>query len=162
MTLQKPELLGTSADGKPVFLDYANTNVEFHILETPDLIELVREALPTISVSNDAQVVTEYDMGRIVGTTTLVETTDSDEIVYAKRIGRDAYSRFAKHRQPVPCSSIVVVLRKGELGYYLWTAMCARLLPKDAWVKDSTFNQTHAMVYDETLIQLDTLSLKPL
>lgn len=150
--------LGTTADGMPVFLDYANTNIEYHLLETPDLIDLVREVLPSIQVSGEEQIVVERDLGRVVGTTNLVETTDSDEIVYAKRIGRDTYSRFAKHRQPVPCSSIVVVLRKGHGGYYLWTAMCGTLLPADAYNPDSEFSMTHAMAYDERLVQVETVT----
>jgi hypothetical protein len=107
---------------------------------------------------DEQQVVVERDLGRVVGTTNLVETTDDDEIVHAKRIGREAYSRFAMNRKPIPCSSIVVVLRKGESGYYLWTAMCAKLLPKEAWVENSQFNRTHAMAFDENLVQVDTVT----
>jgi len=158
MTDQHVERLGVSLDGKPIFLDRSNTNVTYHLLETPDLLNLVREALSTIEVADNDQVVVERDLGRIVGTTNLVETTDSDEIIYAKRIGRDAYSRFAKKRQPIPCRSIVVVLRRGESGYYLWTAMCAKLQPKEAWIDDSVYNQTHAMAYDESLVQLSTVT----
>jgi len=157
MTYQDLEKLGTSADGASVFLNQSNTNVTYHLLETPDLIDLVREVLSTIQLLDKDQVVAERDLGRIVGTTNLVETTEKDEIVYAKRIGRDSYSRFVKNRQPTPCSSIVVVFRKGESGYYLWTAMCAKLQPKDAWIEDSYFSQTHAMAYDEGLVQLDTV-----
>lgn len=152
------EKLGISADGEPVFLDWSRTNVEYHLLETPDLISLVSEVISTIPVMGEQQVVAERDLGRIVGTTNLVETTDGDDILYAKRIGRDAYSRFAKNRQPIACSSIVVVLRKGTSGYYLWTAMCAKLLPKDAWIEGSQFSRTHAMAFDESLVQLDTIS----
>ena len=152
------EKLGISADGEPVFLDWLRTNVEYHLLETPDLVNLVKEVVPTISILGEQQVVAERDLGRIVGTTNLVETTDNDEIIYAKRIGRDAYSRFARNRKPTPCSSIVVVLRKGALGYYLWTAMCAKLLPKDAWIEGSQFSRTHAMAFDESLVQLDTIT----
>jgi len=151
--------LGASANGKTVVLDYDNTNVEYHLLETPNLIELVQEALPSLVLGDDNQLVIEQDMGRVVGTTNLVDTTESDEIVYAKRIGRDAYSRFAKNRQPAPCSSIVIVLRKNDARYHLWTAMCARLLPKDAWDQESDFSKTHAMAFDEKLIQIDTLSV---
>lgn len=157
MTNKQVESLGVSADGESVFLDQSNTNVAYHFLETPDLINLVREVLPTIDLMNEYQVVVERDLGRIVGTTNLVETTGDDEIVYAKRVGRDTYSRFAKNREPMACSSIVVVLRKGNPGYYLWTAMCAKLLPKEAWIQDSYFNQTHAMAFDERLVQMDTL-----
>lgn len=155
---QHLEKLGVSANGMPIFLDRSNTNIDYHLLETPDLINLVREVVPSIEVENNDQIVVERDLGRTVGTTNLVETTDGDEIVYAKRIGRNAYSRFVKNKKPIPCSSIVIVLRKGEFGYYLWTAMCAKLLPKEAWIDGSLFNQTHAMAYDESLVQLSTVT----
>lgn len=154
------EKLGFSANGETVWLDHARTNVAYHLLETPDLLDLVREVLPTIQTTGEGQMVIEKDMGRAVGTTNLVETTDADEIVYAKRIGRDTYSRFAKHRDPIPCRSIVIVLRKTGGSYYLWTAMCGKLLPKEAYDRDSAFNATHALAYDERLIQLDTLTRK--
>ncbi len=153
------ETIGTTADGEPVCIDWLNTNIDYHLLETPDLISLVGEVLPTINVAGRRQVVVERDFGRIIGTTNLVETTDDDEIVYAKRIGRDAYSRFAKNRAPIPCSSIVVVLRRGDSGYYLWTAMCAKLLPEEAWIDGSDFNKTHAIDFDEDLVQLDTVTV---
>lgn len=149
--------LGISADNKTVLLDYENTNIEYHLLETPNLVQLVREALPYLVIGDGSQVVLERDMGRVVGTTNLVETTDSDEIVYAKRIGRKKYSRFVKNRELVPCQSIVVVVRECGQEYYLWTAMCGNLLPQEAYDENSVFNVTHALVYDETLIQPDTL-----
>lgn len=158
MTDLQQEKLGLSADNEIVFLDRSNTNIDYHLLETPNLIDLVREVLPTIHLMNEQQVVVERDLGRIVGATNLIETTDNDEIVYAKRIGRDAYSRFAKNRKPISCRSVVVVLRKGDSGYYLWTAMCAKLLPKAAWIEDSEFNKTHAIAFDESLVQLDTVT----
>jgi hypothetical protein len=149
--------LGHTGDKQQVFLDYKNTHVEYHLLETPNLIDLVREVLPTIESNDEKQVIVERDLGRPVGTTNLVETASEDEIVYAKRIGRNEYSRFVKNRELLTCSSIVVVLRKGVSGYFLWTAMCGRLLPDEAYQKYSDFNKTHAMVYDEQLIQLDTV-----
>lgn len=150
--------LGLTRDGQPVFLDQANTHIRYHLLETSNLLELVREAVPQIELSGDLQVVVECDMGRIVGMTNLVETTKDDEIVYAKRIGRDAYSRFAKNRYPSPCRYIVMVFRQKNGVYFLWTAMCGRRLPSEAYSKDSEFNAPHALAYDEKLIQLDTLS----
>ena len=152
------ERLGATANGKEVFLDYTNTNVEYHLLETPNLLALVREALPYIELQDADQVVIEKDMGRIVGTTNLVETAEGDEIVYAKRVDRQEYSRFVMHRQPVPCDRIVMVIRKTGNTFYLWTAMCGMLLPKEAYQADSRFSQTHAMVYDEDLIQIDSLT----
>lgn len=158
MSDTRAEKLGISADGESVFLDSMNTHIDYHLLETPNLIDLVVEVLPSISVMNKRQVVVERDLGRIVGTTNLVETTSKDDIIYAKRIGRESYSRFARNRDPIQCRSIVVVLRKGDSGYYLWTAMCAKLLPKDAWIEGYLFNRTHAMAFNENLVQLDTVT----
>ena len=145
--------LGNTADNKKILLDYDNTNVEYHLLETPNLLELVREALPYLVLGDEYQVVLGRDMGRIVGTTNLVETSDNDDIVYAKRIGRDKYTRFVMNREVEPCASIVIVVRKRGDEYYLWTAMCGELLPPEAYDEGSDFNATHAMVYDEKLVQ---------
>ena len=156
MTKAKISNLGTSHDNKNVYIDYNNTNVEYHLLETPDLISLVEEVIPKLRIGDEDQVVLSCDLGRIVGTTNLVKTKKGDEIVYAKRIGRTSYSRFVKYKKPVECSSIVIVLRKCNTGYNLWTSMCGNILPKEAYIEDSNFNNTHALVYDEKLIQPET------
>lgn len=151
--------LGVTNDGQPVFLDRANTHIRYHLLETPNLLELVREAMPQIELSSESQVVVECDMGRVVGTTNLVETTKDDEIVYAKRRGRDSYSRFAKNRRPSPCQYIVMVFRQEEGTYFLWTAMCGRILPEEAYDKESKFSHTHALAYDDNLVQIETVTI---
>lgn len=157
------QLFCKTKNDKAVFIDYDNTNVTFHILETPDLLELVKEALEQTEIGGrEQQIVFEKDLGRIVATTSLVETTDKDEIVYAKRRQRDSYSRFVKNRELIKTQYIVVVLRKVEGEYNLWTAGGGRLLPKEAYDPDSQFNATHALVYDEDLVQLDTItSIRP-
>ncbi len=152
------ELIAISKNGREVWLDHDRTNVTFHVLETPDLLALVREAIETVDIGGDEEIVFEKDMGRVIGTTTLVETTDDDVTVYAKRKQRDRYSRFVKNRQPVSSCYIVVVIRKYDEDYTLWTAMCGRLLPKEAYIPGSVFNATHALVYDENLLQLDTIT----
>lgn len=151
------QFLGKTTDGFDVILDDNNTHVAYHLLETPDLIDLVIEALPRVEANGQDQVVFERDMGRVVGTTNLAETSDQDEIIYAKRKGRDTYSRFVKNRDVIPTQYIVVVLRKTVDGYLLWTAMCGRLLPQDAYDKNSEWSKTHAMVFDEHLVQKDTI-----
>ena len=140
-----------------------HTNVTFHIRETSNLLELVKEVIEQADILGE-KVVFETDMGRVVGTTTLVETTDRDEIMYAKRKERNAYSRFVKHREAVPSQYIVVVLNYIACVYFLWTAMCGRLLPGDYSdpsdrLRLDGFYQTHAQIYDESLIQLDTVRM---
>ncbi len=150
--------LGISEDNKNVYIDYNNTNVGYHLLETPNLISLVKEAIPKLQIGNEEQVVLTFNLGRVVGTTNLVKTEKDDEILYAKRIGRTSYSRFVKHKKPINCSSIVIVLRKSSTGYNLWTSMCGNILPKEAYIEDSNFNKTHALVFDEKLIQPETVT----
>lgn len=150
------KLVGVSNDGYRVWLDHDATNVTFHIRETPNLLELVKEAIEGADIVGEDEILFEKDMWRIVGTTTLVKTTDADEIVYAKRKERDKYSRFAKNRELTPTSYIVVCVRKQGDDYMLWTAMCGRLLPKEWYDSTSHFSRTHALVYDEDLVQLDT------
>lgn len=148
---------------KQIFLDKENTNVFFHVLETPNLLKLAKEALAQAEIGDEEQIVFEKDLGRIVGTTSLAKTNKNDEIVYAKRKERNEYSRFVKNKKPVPTSYIVVVLRKVDGEYNLWTAMCGRLLPPEAYdlndkKKAGGFNKNHALVFDERLIQKDTLT----
>lgn len=152
------KLLGVSKNNCEVWLDYDATNVTFHIRETSNLLELVKEAIEATDISGDDEIIFEKDMGRIVGTTTLVETTDADEIVYARRKNRVVYSRFAMNRELTPVGYVVVCIRKQDGEYLLWTAWCGRLLPKEWHDPSSNFSQTHALVYDESLLQLDTVT----
>ena len=150
--------LATSRNSTVVYLDDNATHVMFHIRETPDLLDLVKEAIEAVDVpKNDDQFVFERDMGRVVGTTTRVHTGPTDEIVYAKRKERDSYSRFVKNRQAIPCRYIVIVLRNRAGKIYLWTAMCGRLIPAVAVNPSSHFWTNHALVYDDTLLQMDTM-----
>ncbi len=157
MTEIPTEIIGIDSNGNEILLDHNNTNLHYHLLETPDLLDLVKEILPTIETDGRDEIVIERNLGRVVGTTNLIETDDTDEIIYAKRIGREKYSRFAKNRQPIDCTYIVIALRKTNQGYILWTAWCGRLLPQEAYDPDSKFSQTHAMAYDDSLIQRDSI-----
>lgn len=162
-TTATKEYLATSKNGRVVYIDYGNTNVTFHIRETSNLLELVKEVIKQADILGE-KVVFETDMGRVVGTTTLVETTGRDEIIYAKRKERNVYSRFVKHREAVPSQYIVVALNFIAGEYFLWTAWCGRLLPGDYYdpsdrLKSDGFYQTHAQVYDESLIQLNTVRI---
>ncbi|MNR24954.1 hypothetical protein D3C85_1420710 [compost metagenome] len=122
------------------------------------MLELVKEAIEGVDIVGEDEILFEKDMGRIVGATSLVETTDIDEIVYAKRKERDKYSRFAKNRELTPTSYIVVCVRKQGDEYTLWTAWCGRLLPKEAYDPASHFSRTHALAYDEDLVRLGTIT----
>ncbi len=133
-----------------------------HILENANLLELIKEAVEQSELVGE-KVVLEVDLGRIVGTTSMVEVTDSDDIIYAKRIGRDKYSKFVKDHELRQTSKVVAVLFRESDGYLLWSGWCGELLPQEPDGKGGShtsraFDATHALVYDPKIIQMDTLT----
>lgn len=151
-----------SRNGEEVFYDVDKTNIKLHILENPKLIEHIKEAVEQSDIFGE-KVVLEVDLGRIVGTTSMVEITEEDEIVWAKRKGRDKYSKFVKNREATPTDKVVAILFKKEGGYLLWSGWCGELLPQepddDGGTRTSReFESTHALVFDEKIIQIDTLT----
>lgn len=144
------ELLATSKNGIPVYLNDEKTNVHVHIQENSNLLELVKGVIAQATLQDAPEIILEHDMGKIIGTTSLVETTSSDEIVYAKRKGRDKYSRFVKGRSLRETSWVVVVIRRDAEQFTLWTAWCGRLLPLEAYAEDAYepggFWASHALV----------------
>ena len=154
------EFLCKSANGVEVFTDLANTNIALHILENPDLVSLVKEAVGQSELEGE-KVALETDLGRMVGETSMVEISEYDEIVYAKRLGRDKYSKFVKNRELIPTSKVVVILFKKDYGYLVWSAWCGELLPLESDGKGGSrtsreFDKAHALVYDPKIIQLGT------
>lgn len=154
------EFLCKSANGADVFIDLEHTNIGLHILENANLVELVKEAIERSELEGK-KVALEVDLGRVVGTTSMVEITEQDEIVYAKRLDRDKYSKFVKNRELVPTSKVVVILFQEEHAYLVWSAWCGELLPQESDGKGGMrtsreFKNSHALVYDPKIVQAGT------
>ncbi len=154
------ELLTESKNTQRVFTDNETTNIRLHILENPNLLSLVKEAIERSDVSGP-NVGIECDLGRVAGRTSCVTTSEADEIVYAKRKQRDSYSRFVKNRELEDTSIVSVVLFQKDYGYLVWSAWCGALVPtspdSEGRMKTSEgFWDTHALVYDTDLIQVET------
>src|SRR6476659_9004401 len=111
------DYIGTTNNGYKVFVDTEKSHAATHLADTPGLRSFVAELLPFISAETD-DVYVDRDMGKVVGDSDLVQTDNSDEIIYAKRLNRDNYTRFAKNRQPEPTSYVTVVLHKDEEDEY--------------------------------------------
>lgn len=157
------DLLTISKNKQKVFIDEGNTNVGLHIIENPDLLDLVKEVIENSEISGE-NVGFEYDFHKVIGKTSCVETTDDDQIVYAKRKQRESFSRFVKNRQLEDTNLVSVVLFKKDYGYLLWSAWCGPLVPtspdSEGRMKTSEgFWRNHALVYDESLIQVGTVQI---
>lgn len=111
------ELLGKSKNNIAVYFDASGSHAATHFEDTPELKALVQEVVGRKDLEGDL-VKFDTDMGRVVGTSDLVETDASDEIVYAKRKNRDTYASFTKSRPPRPCSTVAVSLNRQSDGTY--------------------------------------------
>lgn len=147
-----------SSDGMNVQANIA------HMQQHLDSIPFIQEALDKINTKNQEFVKVEIDLGRVIGTTTLVKTTDSDEIVFAIRNDRRILSRFVKNREGQPCQTIVIILRKLEgIRYKLLTAYIGRLAEKEAgdhsimteseYATCKAFWNEHALLWDESSVK---------
>jgi hypothetical protein len=100
---------------------------------------LLSEVFEKINSEGRGFIVATVDLGRIVGNQTRVETRDGDEIVFAQRVGRFGLTRFVKNRRAEPCSSVTVILKKGDRGeYILITAWVGTQSEPEPWDRNAT------------------------
>lgn len=94
-----------------IVYDPRKSHTATHFNDTPELKSSAIEVISSLTLT-DETVFIEKDLGRIIGTTDFVETTDKDKIIYAKRANRDNYTRFTSSQTPQECSSLVVYLKR--------------------------------------------------
>lgn len=121
------ELLCTSHDGKDVYYDPINSHAATHFADTPQLKELAIEVIKGRDIAT-SPLEFDIDLGRTVGTSDIVETDDSDEIVYVIRDHRpeQGYVPFVKTREPKDDSHISIAL--------LATEVLSKYLLSSAWI----------------------------
>jgi hypothetical protein len=155
------EYVATTKNGKEVYVNLETSHAATHIISTPHLLHLVKEVLENTNVDKD-NLYFDKDLGRDVGTSDLVETTDADNIVYAKRLNRDNYTRFTHNRKARPTSFVTVVLQPNETeGYNLmsaWTGRAVPQFPGDEYEtpESKPFWRTHALVWGNQAMQPGT------
>ena len=102
-----------------------------------------------------------------IGYCSLVETTDEDEIVYAKRLERDLYTRFVKGRKSREVNQVMVIFRKVEEEqdtYRLITMYPGfpsekepqdlNIHSKEELICSLNFWSKRALIYDEQIIEV--------
>lgn len=144
-----------------IVFDSEHSHVATHFEDTPALKSAVVKAIQETDVEGN-RMFFEYDLGRVIGTTDLVETTEHDKIVYAKRKNRDTYTRFTKSQQPRDCSTVTIRLdRQDDNTYILWSAWIGYIGPsfpddKEASPDSRAYWDKHALVWGRQEIQEDT------
>ena len=142
-------------NGTPV---YVTEDTHLH----PEVMDVIGEALRRIdetslpSFSRQA-----VDMGRIVGGHACLETSAADDgdIVWARRVNRENYSRFIRNRSSVPTPFVSITLAKPGDVWLVYTAYFGTPAPKEptdprireAELEESlAFWKTHALILGET------------
>jgi hypothetical protein len=155
------ELLCISKNGKHVYYDSINSHASTHFADTPQLRELVIEVLQTRILSN-VNLEFDIDTGKVIGTCDVVETDNSDEIVYAFRKNRSeqGYVPFTKSRYAQPDSYLSVSLIANLDGtYQLSSAWIGKLnhppFPQqpDAIAESKSYWSKHAFVWGSQQIE---------
>ncbi|HSX05692.1 MAG TPA: hypothetical protein VLF69_04445 [Candidatus Saccharimonadales bacterium] len=154
-------IIGQTKNGKTVYVATQSSHAATHIADTPRLLELVQEIVGHLAPNED-NVYVDKDMGRPVGLSDLVETGETDKILYAKRLNRDNYTRFVRNRKAEPTNFVTVVLHKDpEDNYELWSAWIGTAAPQFPGDEFETpqsrlFWQRHALVWGNQAVQPST------
>jgi hypothetical protein len=123
------EYIGASRNNKKVVVDYVGSHAATHLRDTPQLVDLVKEKLAAVDLESD-YIYQDYDMGRPIGETDLTETTSDDDVIYAKRVNRDIFTRFVRQRQREKTNWLTIVLKKLDGNTYeLDSAWIGRVVP---------------------------------
>ena len=160
-TRQGLHFLGKTANDIPVF-DRANSHFADHGFSE----ETMKEALSRITQTSQFEKHV-IDMGRVVGLNSCVAVAEDDKVIKAVRKGRFGPTPMVLEREPEPCSSVVLILKKAfdnEGEYFvLITAFIGEGSEPEPWdrqlvpgspqhQKAVEFWHTHALIYDEEVI----------
>lgn len=157
----KVKKIGVTKNGYTVCVDLETSHASTHLADTPELLTLVQEALPSIVVDGEYTQY-EHDFGRVIGESDLVETEDDDDVVYARRFQRDIYTRFVKNKKAQPSSRITIWLKTTDTDKCeLVTAYVGRPVPPfpgdEFETKESKpFWSKHALAWGRQEIVLGT------
>jgi hypothetical protein len=150
-------------DDHEVYVNLITSSAGQYLSRQPYVINLLKEVLGEMELV-DAQVSIEHDMGRVIGKTDIVETSEKDTIFYAQPYKQSVYSRYARNRYPSPSQTLTIILARDEAGDYelsnTWIGPSSPPFPGDEneTVKSKTYWETHALVQDSQIVQSKTIT----
>lgn len=162
-------LLCNSKNDKRVTYDPIHSHAATHLEDTPQLKALVIEAIEGMILEED--IMKDINMGRVIGTTDVVEVNEMDEVVYGIRKNREdeGHVPFTKSRPGNPSSCVSLQLVKKTNGTYELTSAWIGTFEDDdepfpnsplATSRSKDFWSKHAFVYGSQEIQTGTETAK--
>ncbi|HKX24383.1 MAG TPA: hypothetical protein VJM46_04040 [Candidatus Saccharimonadales bacterium] len=155
--------VGQSHNGIAVNVNLIQTDIAKQISWQPHLLIFVREALARASLRGE-RVVIERDMGRAIGYSFVVPTTDASKVFYVKLLRDDVYTRFVRDVAPVSTQFLTLTLgRSADGSYELSSIAVGKAVPPRPGSPDETdqsrpFWAEHAYVFDKQSVQAQSLT----
>ena len=157
--------IGTTKNGIAVYADTKHGHAATHIADDSTLLDLVREVLLTIE-PHDNELKLEYVFDHVIGECDLQTVDENDEIIYARRLHRDRYTKFVKNKPRHQCSSVTVILKQIPVGYELMSAWIGHLVPSFPKLhalpeqdhEEKRYWATHALVWGKQAVDQATMT----
>ena len=152
-----------STNGHEIYVNLIVSPAGQYLSRHPHVINLIKEALTTAELSG-SRVVVEQDMGRGIGTTDIIVTTDKDVIYYAQPVKTEVFSRFARNKFPQVCQTLTIIAEQDIEGNYeirdTWVGPFSPPFPGDELetAESKAYWETHALVQDAQPIQSKTIT----
>jgi hypothetical protein len=156
-------IIRRKTDQPEVYIDMIKSAAGKYVSGMPYVMTLIEEVVAEATI-NGKSVSISHDMGRVIGSSDVVKTTDTDIIYYACPAKSEEYRRFARNKHPEPSRHLSIVINEDASGDYEVTDVwIGRMLPNnqyDASGKESVFWQTHAYAHDTIKVQSKTITTK--
>jgi hypothetical protein len=146
-------LIAESERGYEIYVNLISSSAGRYLSRRPYIINLIKEVLTPLKL-REARVIVERDMGRNIGNTDIITTSDADSIYYAQPIKTETFSRFAKNRYPQPSHTLTIIVERDTTGNYevrdTWIGPSAPPFPGDEHetADSKTYWETHALAHD--------------
>ncbi len=138
----------------------------YHLKVHADVTEHLEEAVSRIDTTGAPFIKVLVEFNRVIGKSTCVKVTSTDEFRYATRLGRKYPTRFVMNREPEPCSTVVVIMKltpeSEKYGYRLLTAYIGGLATKEVHDPKLSYEEAHeanafwsehALIWDESTLE---------
>lgn len=156
-------VIAQSPSGYEVYVNLITSSAGQYLNRQPYILNLLKEVLGSAELT-DSQVAMEQDMGRVIGNTDIVETSEKDTIFYAQPTKKNVFSRYAKNRFPLPSQKLTIILERDMEGDYeiadTWIGPCSPPFPGDQkeTADSKSYWETHALVQDAQTVQTRTIT----
>lgn len=156
-------VIKTIPSGRELYVNLISSQAGHYLSRQPYVLGLVKEVTDNLKFEHK-NITAERDMGRIIGNTEIIDTTDKDTIYYAKANKKTIFSRFAKNRYPSQSSVLTVILERDQEGDYelldTWIGPHCPPFPGDDHETSTSklYWETHALVQDAHPVQSKTIT----